>query len=128
MADGANPFTSNNTYSYIKRKMSQIATFFLFVYFFFYNTYMNITTISLQVIEVSPTEYPTFASRLKFAMALRNYSSQKLANHLYLTHSTISGYRNGTRMPAVNTLCDMAEILDVSVDFLLCRTNYTKIS
>ena len=89
---------------------------------------MNIETISIQIIRVSATEYPTFASRLQFAMALRNYSAQQLANRIFLTHSTVSGYRNGTRMPSYDILHDIAQELQVSSDFLLCLTDYTPIS
>lgn len=89
---------------------------------------MNIETISLEVVRVSPTKYPTFATRLQFAMALRNCSSQQLANRIFLTHSTVSGYRNGTRMPSYDILRDIAQELHVSADFLMCLTDYTPLS
>ena len=89
---------------------------------------MNIETLSIQIIRVSETQYPTFSSRLKFAMALRNYSSQKLADRVFLTHSTVSGYRNGTRMPSCDIVCDIAKELRVSTDFLLCITDYICVS
>ena len=89
---------------------------------------MNTETLSMQIIRVSATEYPTFSSRLQFAMALRDYSSQKLANRIFITHSTISGYRNGTRMPSCEVVCDIAKELKVSTDFLLCLCDYICIS
>ena len=89
---------------------------------------MNIETISIDIIRVSETKYPTFSTRLKFAMALRNYSTQKLANRVFLTHSTISGYRNGTRIPNCETLYNIARELRVSTDFLLCITDYICLS
>lgn len=89
---------------------------------------MNIEIISLKVVRVSPTKYPTFATRLQFAMALRNYSSQQLANRIFLTHSTVSGYRTGTRIPSYDVLCDIARELQVSADFLMCLTDYTPLS
>ena len=89
---------------------------------------MNIESISLEVIRVSPTKYPTFATRLQFAMALRNYSSQQLANRIFTTHSTISGYRTGTRLPSYDILCDISRELQVSADFLMCLTDYTPLT
>ncbi|MGN1157765.1 MAG: helix-turn-helix domain-containing protein [Agathobacter sp.] len=61
-------------------------------------------------------------------MALRDYSSQRLAARIYLTHSTVSGYRNGTRMPDCEILCNIAKELQVSTDFLLCITDYICVS
>lgn len=108
--------------------MSHYATFFLFSTFSRYNTHMNIETISLQIIRVSETQYPNFCSRLKYAMTLRDCSVQKLAGKIFLTHSTISGYRNGTRMPSCDILRNIAKELHVSTDFLLCATNYICVS
>ncbi len=80
--------------------------------------------LSLIVIEINPTEYPTFPERLNFAMNLREYSTQKLSNRIFLSHSTISGYRRGYRKPDINNLKRIAKELRVSTDFLLGVTNY----
>ena len=89
---------------------------------------MNIENLSIQIIRVSATKYPTFCTRLQFAMALRNYSAQQLANRIFLTHSSVSGYRNGTRMPSCEIICDIARELQVSTDFLLCISDYICVS
>lgn len=85
---------------------------------------MNTEILTLTVIRISPTKYPTFADRLKFAMALRGYSAQKLATRVFLSHSTISGYRSGFRMPDCEILCRLATELRVSTDFLLGLVDY----
>lgn len=85
---------------------------------------MNIEITTMKILRVSETKYPSFPLRLQFAMALRGYSSQQLANRLFLTHSTISGYRTGTRTPSCEILYDIAKELQVSSDFLLCLSNY----
>ena len=104
--------------------MSQNATFFLFIKVTKYNQAMKTETLLIQIIRISATKYPHFSDRLKFAMALRGYSSQKLANRIYLTHSTISGYRTGERMPSCEIICRIATELDVSTDFLLGLVDY----
>jgi len=85
---------------------------------------MKTDIITLVVKRVPLTKYPTFADRLKYIMSLRGYSGQKLANRVFVSHSTISGYRNGTRMPDTNILCRIAQELQVSTDFLLGFVDY----
>lgn len=128
MAAGAKKHANHYKLLYKKKNVAFCDIFLLFYSFRYTMVFMNIENISLTVIKVSTTQYPSFPSRLQFAMALRNYSTQQLANRIFLTHSTISGYRNGTRMPSVQTLCDISRELDVSVDFLLCLTDYTHIT
>lgn len=87
---------------------------------------MRTEIITLTIIRIIPTEYPTFPDRLRFAMDLRGYSIQKLANRTYLSHSTISGYRLGYRMPNTDNLTRIAQVLRVSTDFLLGISNYVE--
>ena len=104
--------------------MLRVATLFYYVSGMFYTINMKTDIITLVVIRVPLTKYPTFAARLKFVMTLRNYSAQKLANRLFLSHSAISGYRSGSRMPDSNILCRIAHELRVSTDFLLGMVDY----
>jgi transcriptional regulator with XRE-family HTH domain len=64
-------------------------------------------------------QYPKFSDRLKVAMDIRDYSSQKLAKCIFTSTTTVSMYRCGRRMPSPDVLCLIAKELDVSTDFLL---------
>lgn len=85
---------------------------------------MNTEILTLTIMRIPSTKYPAFADRLKFAMALRGYSNRKLADRIFLSHSTISGYRSGFRMPDCEILYRLATELRVSTDFLLGLVDY----
>lgn len=70
------------------------------------------------------SEYPNFSDRLKVVMEIRECSVADLTERIHTTHSTISSYRSGTRMPGSEILCLLAEELDVSTDFLLGLKDY----
>lgn len=85
---------------------------------------MKTQLIYIKILRVSLTEYPNFSDRLKFVMTWRDYSIQKLATRMYLSYSTINGYRCGKRMPDTATLSRIATELQVSTDFLLGLVDY----
>ena len=87
---------------------------------FFMDTQLLYQTVTY----ISSEKYPTFAHRLQFAMALRGYSTQKLARHIFLSPSTLRGYYHGRRMPDCAPLCLIARELQVSTDFLLVLCDY----
>ena len=67
-----------------------------------------------------------FGNRL---IELREESSltrEELANKLNITYSALSKYETNKRFPDKETLGKLADFFDVSVDFLLCRTNIRK--
>ena len=64
----------------------------------------------------------TFQERLKKAMEMRGYNQKKLAQEIKVTPQSISYYCSGTRLPDVNILHDIADVLKVSADYLLCLT------
>jgi len=51
---------------------------------------------------------------------------KQLGQKLDLAESTISGYENEIRRPDVDALMRFADLFDVSVDYLLGRTNAPK--
>lgn len=79
-------------------------------------------------IKIPISEYPEFCNRLKCAMTLRNISPPDLASRLYITRSTVSGYRSGLRQPSCDILRRLAQELDVSTDYLLGLSEYIYIS
>lgn len=61
----------------------------------------------------------TFSERLKEIREENGYTQQELAETLHLTPSSVSHYENGTRQPNVEILIEMANYLDISIDYLL---------
>ncbi|MCI6243891.1 MAG: helix-turn-helix domain-containing protein [Agathobacter sp.] len=59
-------------------------------------------------------------------MYKKNISNIQLAEMLYVSPSTVSGYRTGRRSPSVNELAEIGQILDVSVDFLIGNSDTEK--
>ena len=60
--------------------------------------------------------------RLKELRKQRNISQLKLAMDLGLNQNSISRYENGEREADYKTLIALADYFNVSVDYLLCRT------
>ncbi len=64
-----------------------------------------------------------FGKRLKILREKHHLSQQELGNKLSLAKQTISGYENGTRKPDQDILVRFADYFEVSVDYLLGRTD-----
>ncbi len=61
--------------------------------------------------------------RLKELRKKRNISQLKLAMDLDMNQNSISRYENGVREADYSTLIKFADYFDVSIDYLLERTN-----
>lgn len=68
----------------------------------------------------------TFAERLKELRKEKRITQEKLADRFFITKSAISKYENGVNTPENKLLQDMADFFEVSVDYLLGRTNDAK--
>lgn len=66
--------------------------------------------------------------RLKKLRKTRNISQLKLALDLNMNQNSISRYENGEREADYETLVKFADYFDVSLDYLLGRTDNTNIS
>lgn len=64
--------------------------------------------------------------RLKELRKSRNISQVKLAMDLNMNQNTISRYETGEREADYATLIALADYFDVSIDYLLERTNNPK--
>lgn len=64
--------------------------------------------------------------RLKELRKKRKVSQLKLAMDLQLNQNTISRYETGAREADYNTLIKLADYFDVSIDYLLERTDNPK--
>ncbi len=60
-----------------------------------------------------------FPERLSYCMEQHNLNGAELSALSGVTTATISRYRNGLRKPTIENLIQLAEALNVSVDYLL---------
>ena len=60
--------------------------------------------------------------RLRELRLERNMSQQRLAMELSMTQNTISRYENGEREPSIKELIRIADYFNVSLDYLLERS------
>ena len=61
-------------------------------------------------------------SRLKSLREGKNLTQKELSVFLKLTPGAIGLYEQGRRTPDCSTLCNLADFYNVSVDYILCRT------
>ena len=66
--------------------------------------------------------------RLRYLRKQKGISQLKLAMDLSLNQNSISRYENGEREAGYDLLIKMADYFDVSIDYLLERTNNPKIN
>lgn len=64
--------------------------------------------------------------RLKFLRERKNLTQQRLAIELNMNQNTLSRYENMKRQADYNTLILIADYFNVSVDYLLERTDNPK--
>lgn len=63
------------------------------------------------------------AERLVKLRRKYNYTQQRLADFLGITRPAYTAYERGTRQPDYETLLKLADYYDVSIDYLLGRTD-----
>ena len=68
-----------------------------------------------------------FGERLKKARNAKNLSQQALADIIGKSLNTVGLYERGLRQPSLETLCLLADTLEVSVDYLLARTDEKRV-
>lgn len=69
-----------------------------------------------------------FRIRLKTLREEKGLSQAAFAKDFGVAQSTVGGWEAGTREPNFDTVQKLADYFDVSVDYLLCRTNESKIT
>ena len=67
--------------------------------------------------------YQQFAERLQQLRKEKGITQMKIAFDLHFTQNSISQFENGKRHPDYNTLILIADYFDVSIDYLLKRTD-----
>lgn len=72
----------------------------------------------LIVLNIHRKEHVMIGKQLKLLRTEKNYTQAELAKKLHLTPKAISFYENNQREPDIDTLYKIAEIFNVSVDYL----------
>lgn len=67
-----------------------------------------------------------FSIRLKGLREEKGLSQQAFANKFGISQSTIGMWESGKREPNFTTIQKIAEFFNVSIDYLLCRTDTPK--
>lgn len=67
-----------------------------------------------------------FGERLKVARTAKHISQQSLADIIGKSLNTVGLYERGLCQPSLETLCLLADTLEVSCDYLLARTEAKK--
>lgn len=69
-----------------------------------------------------------FQDRLRKLRKERNLSQDDLGQSLNLGGRTIGNYESGERLPALDTLVKLADFYEVSIDYLLGRTDNRRLN
>ncbi|HDF5578819.1 TPA: helix-turn-helix transcriptional regulator [Clostridioides difficile] len=64
-----------------------------------------------------------FRSTIKRNKSSKNLTGEELGKILNVTKVAISNWESGRRFPSQNILISIADYFNISLDFLLCRTN-----
>jgi transcriptional regulator with XRE-family HTH domain len=62
---------------------------------------------------------------LKTARNQKHFTQEELGNMIGVSRVCMAYFENGTRVPSVAILKELADILDVSTDWLLDRKEYS---
>ncbi len=65
-----------------------------------------------------------FSKRLNETRKAKGFTAQKMADQLGLALRSYQFYEGGRRSPSLDTLVKIADILNVSTDYLLCRDEF----
>ncbi len=57
----------------------------------------------------------------------KHITQVRLSVEIDVAQETVSAYESGKALPSAETLCKMADFFNVSTDFLLDRTNISKV-
>lgn len=65
-----------------------------------------------------------FSTRLRSVRTLRKLTQQNMADALNISLNGYQKYEQAERSPSLDCLVRIADILDVSLDYLLCRDDF----
>ena len=67
-------------------------------------------------------------NRLKALRKSRGYTQVSVQMQTGIEQALLSKFENGERIPPTETLLRLAEFYNVSIDYILCRTNNPEIN
>lgn len=67
-------------------------------------------------------------TRLKELRKSRGYTQISLQMQTGIEQALLSKFENGDRIPPTETLVRLAEFYNVSIDYILCRTNKPEVN
>lgn len=67
-----------------------------------------------------------FGQRLNTVRKSKGFTAQKMADELQIALRSYRMYESGNRYPSLDTLVQIADILGVPTDYLLCRDDFLK--
>ena len=67
-------------------------------------------------------------NRLKMLRKSKGYTQIYLQMQTGIEQALLSKFENGERIPPVETLLRLADFYNVSIDYILCRTNKPEIN
>lgn len=65
-----------------------------------------------------------FSEILKRLREEHGYTQEKLASVIHVSKNSVSHYERNISMPEIDVLIGIAEVFDVSIDYLLGRTEF----
>ena len=71
--------------------------------------------------------YDNFPSRLKSLRTSSNLTLEQLGKELGSTRATIGNYENSNKKPSLEMLIKIADYFNVSIDYLIGRTDDPKL-
>ena len=67
-----------------------------------------------------------FNKRLREMRMKHNFTQQNMADFIGVALRSYQCYETGTRTPSYDLLVKIADTLDISIDYLLCRDDFLK--
>ena len=67
-----------------------------------------------------------FNKRLRELRIKKQYTQQQFADKLSIGLRSYQKYEEGSREPSLMSIVKIADILDTSIDYLLCRDDFLK--
>ena len=71
--------------------------------------------------------FPSFSERLKELRTSKGLTMEQLAKEINSTRGTISNFENENKKPSLDMLIKLADYFDVSIDYLVGRTDDPKL-
>lgn len=71
--------------------------------------------------------FPSFSERLKELRTSKGLTMEQLAKEIDSTRGTISNFENKNKKPSLDMLIKLADYFDVSIDYLVGRTDDPKL-